>query len=202
MSSPDAGKPATHRLQEGVAQRLVQRRHDKDARGLIQPGELRSALNGSSPVHSVQIDSSGRTWRTDDDQPTPPRQSRAPDSVSCRRCAGSSPTRPSLSMPMRVRMPETVEGALPRISAISGPLKRNLHSAAIARAALGCGAGSSSAPRSGPSARAHPRRVGRVHKPRKRDHGSRVASQRLRGTSSRNSALRAKARRQDSGEAA
>jgi len=36
-----------------------------------------------------------------------------------------------LPIPIRVRIPETVESAMPSVSAISGPVKRSLLSAAI-----------------------------------------------------------------------
>ena len=45
---------------------------------------------------------------------------------------GLQPSRPSLPIPIRVRIPETVESAIPRHSAISGPVNRNRRSAAIA----------------------------------------------------------------------
>src|SRR3954471_20119927 len=48
------------------------------------------------------------------------------------RSAGSSPKRPSLPIPIRVRIPDTVDGAIPSVSAISGPVNRNRLRAAIA----------------------------------------------------------------------
>src|SRR4051794_33106130 len=48
------------------------------------------------------------------------------------RSAGSSPKRPSLPIPTRVRIPDTADGAIPSVSAISGPVNRNRLRAAIA----------------------------------------------------------------------
>src|SRR3954471_4147646 len=48
------------------------------------------------------------------------------------RSAGSSPKRPSLPIPIRVRIPDTVDSAIPSVSAISGPVNRNRLRAAIA----------------------------------------------------------------------
>jgi len=73
---------------------------------------------------------------------------------------GSRPRRPSLPIPMRVRIPETVESAIPSTSAISAPVNRTRRSAAIAstrrscvRLATSAGADERSNRPSGPSAR-------------------------------------------------
>ena len=47
-------------------------------------------------------------------------------------CAGSRPRWPSLPIPIRVRMPETVESAISSASAISAPVNRTRRNAAIA----------------------------------------------------------------------